>query len=130
MFHVRSSLTGRIALAAVVLSAPLALGTAAASAHTEVARTSPGTGKTASTSTRTVLVTFTGQIRRGTLRVVGPDRKVVSVGAGGVDPRNVQRLRVGLKRGLKAGRYSASWTIVAADGHAQKGAFSFRLKRR
>jgi methionine-rich copper-binding protein CopC len=123
-------MTRRLALATVVLSAPLALGTAAASAHTEVARTSPGSGKTATTSTRAVLVTFTGQIRRGTLRVVGPDRRVVSVGSGGVDPRNVKRLRVGLQRGLKAGRYAARWTIVAADGHAQKGTFSFRLKRR
>lgn len=126
------SLLGRTAVAAAVLAAPLAVGTGAASAHTEVVRTSPGTGKTASTTTRTVLVTFSGEIRKGgaTLRVTGPDRKVVSVGRGGRDARNVKRLRVTLKRGLKPGRYTARWTAVAADGHPQKGTFSFRLKRR
>ena len=74
-------------------------------------------------------VTFTGPLRRGTVRVVGPGSKVVSVGKGGRDPRNIKRLLVPLKGSLKAGSYKASWTIVAADGHAQKGSFSFRLKR-
>lgn len=132
MSYSRNSLIGRVAVATVVLAAPLGLGATAASAHTEVVRTSPGSGKTASTSTRTVLVTFSGEIRRSgaTLRVTGPDRKVVSVGTGGRDARNVKRLRVTLKRGLKPGRYTARWTAVAADGHPQKGTFGFRLKRR
>ena len=74
-------------------------------------------------------VTFTGPLRRGTVRVVGPGSKVVSVGKGGRDPRNISRLLVGLKGSLKAGSYKASWTILAADGHNQKGSFQFRLKR-
>lgn len=132
MSYSRNSVIGRAAVAAVVLAAPLGLGVTAASAHTEVTSTTPATGKTASTSTRTVLVTFSGEIRRSgaTLRVTGPDRKVVSIGRGARDPRNVKRLRVTLKRGLKPGRYTARWTAVAADGHPQKGSFGFRLKRR
>ena len=59
----------------------------------------------------------------------GRDRSVVSVGKGGRDPRNINRLLVPLKGSLKAGSYKASWTIVAADGHARQGSFSFRLKR-
>lgn len=74
-------------------------------------------------------VTFTGQIRSGTL-TVKRGGTTVSTSRGGQDPRNVRRLKVGLRSGLKAGRYTASWTIKAVDGHAQKGSFTFRLKKR
>lgn len=120
--------TTRWSAVALATIASLALATAA-QAHTEVAATSPRSGKTASTATRSVTVTFTGQIRRGTLSVTRAGRKV-SRGAGGVDPRSVKRLRVALGSRLKAGRYVARWSIVAADGHRQSGTFRFRLTRR
>ena len=50
-----------------------------------------------------------------------------SKGSGGRDPRNIARLKASMKSGLKAGRYTARWTIKAADGHEQSGSFSFRL---
>lgn len=113
-----------------ILACVLALGGAAvAAAHTEVKSTSPAAGATAKSSVTRATVTFTGTLRRGTLRVTGPGGKVVSVGKGGRDPRNVARLLVGLKPGLKAGAYKASWTIMAADGHEQTGSFRFKLKR-
>jgi len=113
-----------------ILATALVLGGATiASAHTEVKSTSPASGAAAKTSLTKVTVTFTGPMRRGTLRVTGPGGKVVSVGSGGRDPRNVNRLLVGLKGSLKAGSYKAGWTIVAADGHSQKGSFQFKLKR-
>jgi methionine-rich copper-binding protein CopC len=34
---------------------------------------------------------------------------------------------VSLKPGLRSGRYKASWTIVAADGHDQRGSFRFKI---
>jgi copper resistance protein C len=106
-----------------------AIGAATAAAHTEVSSTSPPRGGSAKTSTKVVRVTFNQQIRSGTLRVTGPGDTRVSVGKGGRDPRNVKRLAVTLKRGLKAGRYRASWKMVAADGHTQRGSFRFRLRR-
>lgn len=113
-----------------VLAAGLVLGCATiASAHTEVRSTSPASGTTVKASITRVTVTFNGPLERGTLRVVGPDGKAVSANNGGRDPRNISRLLVGLKRPLKAGSYTASWTILAADGHKQKGAFRFKLKR-
>jgi len=113
-----------------ILAAALVLGGAAvAFAHTEVRSTSPAIGGTAKTSVTKVTVTFTGPLRRGTLRVAGPGGKVVSAGSGARDPRNVNRLLVGLRGSLKPGSYKASWTIVAADGHNQKGSFQFKLKR-
>jgi methionine-rich copper-binding protein CopC len=123
----RSTTLPRTAAALVAATGVLAIGATAADAHTEVASTSPK--GTASTATRTVTVTFTGQIRSGTL-TVKRGGTTVSRGRGGQDPRNVKRLRVGLRSGLKAGTYRATWTAVAADGHHQRGTFSFRLKRR
>ena len=113
----------------VLAAALLTVAAGTAFAHTKVKSTSPAKGKTAKTSIDRVTVTFTGPLRRGTLRVVGPGSKVVSVGKGGRDPRNINRLLVPLKGSLKAGAYKASWTILAADGHDQKGSFTFRLKR-
>jgi methionine-rich copper-binding protein CopC len=124
----RSAPARRVALGAAVVGS-LVLGVPVATAHTEVVSTSPSASRSASTGVRSVTVTFTGQIRSGTL-TVRRGRTTVSAGRGGQDPRNVKRLKVGLKRGLKAARYTASWTIKAADGHVQKGTFTFRLKKR
>ncbi len=117
----------RLASLAALAAAALAATAPPALAHTEVKSTSPSAGSSSSTSLRTVTVTFTQPIQRGTLRVKGPGRVVVSRPGGGRDPRNVARLKVRLKGGLGAGRYKASWTIKAVDGHRQRGSFRFRL---
>ncbi len=119
----------RSLMISVLAAAVLTVAAGTAFAHTKVKSTSPAKGKTAKTSIDRATVTFTGPLRRGTLRVVGPGSKVVSIGKGGRDPRNINRLLVPLKGSLKAGAYKASWTILAADGHDQKGSFTFRLKR-
>ena len=105
-------------------------GAAAAFAHSEVEATSPRSGGTASTAITKVTVTFSGPMRSGTIRVTGAGGAVVSSGKGGRDPRNVTRLTVPLKQGLKAGRYSARWRATAADGHTQRGSFRFTLRER
>jgi copper resistance protein C len=105
----------------------IALAAVPALAHTKIKSTSPKRGGTASTSISAVSITFKQQIRRGSLKVIGPGREVVSEGSGGRDPRNVARLAVGLESSLRAGRYKVRYTIVAADGHTQKGSFRFRL---
>ena len=117
------------ACAALLLSLAMAgaWNTGTAQAHTEVAKVKPS--GSAKTSIRTVSVTFTGLIRSGSIRVIGPGGKVYSAGRGGRDPRNVNRLVVPLKRSLKAGTYKAKWKAVAADGHEQSGSFGFRLRR-
>jgi methionine-rich copper-binding protein CopC len=117
-------LTGAVAVAAVTS----AVAAATAFAHTEVRSTYPGKGKTASTRIGTVSVTFTQQIRSGSIKVTGPGGSTYSSGSGGRDPRNVKRLRVGLKSSKRAGTYKASWKIKAVDGHTQRGSFTFKLK--
>lgn len=117
----------RLAPLTAVLTCTVAVSPALA--HVELKSTSPAKGRTVSSSVRSASVTFTGPIRRGTIRVVGPGHRTVSVGQGGRDPRNVARVIVELRRGLKAGRYHASWSAVAADGHRQRGAFRFKVRR-
>lgn len=120
----------QLARRTAALASALALGGAAiASAHTEVKATSPAGGATAKTTLSRVTVTFTGSLASGKLRVTGPGGKVASLSGGGRDPRNPSRLLVGLRGSLKPGSYTASWSVVAADGHKQKGAFRFRLKK-
>jgi methionine-rich copper-binding protein CopC len=123
------TLRHHVRLVAVLASALVLAGAATATAHTEVKSTSPTDGATVKATLTKVTVTFTGELKRGTLRVTGPGGKVVSAGKGGQDPRNTSRLLVGLKASLKPGSYTASWTIVAADGHKQKGSFHFKLRK-
>lgn len=118
----------RSAAIPVVAATLIAAGTPVALAHTKVKSTSPASGGTAKTTTTRVSVTFSGALRSGSLRVTGPGG-TASRGKGGRDPRNVERLLVGLKGTRKPGSYTARWTIVAADGHRQKGSFRFRLTR-
>jgi methionine-rich copper-binding protein CopC len=116
-------ITGALVAAAVTSG----VAAAAAFAHTELKSTYPAKGKTASIRIGSVSATFSGTIRGGSIKVTGPGESTVSSGSGGRDPRNVKRLKVPLKSALKAGRYKASWTMKAADGHTQTGSFSFKL---
>jgi methionine-rich copper-binding protein CopC len=115
-----------ILAAATVLVA--SFGATGAWAHVKVKSTSPKAGASVKKSLKSVKVLFTGPIRSGTLKVYTAGGTKVSKGNGGRDPRNINRLIVGLKGGLKAGRYTAKWSIIAADGHKQNGSFGFRLK--
>ena len=126
--HTKGPTMKRLFAALATAAAISAVTATTAFAHVEYKSSSPGKGKTASTRISTVTVTFTGPLRKGTLKVTGPGGKSVNDGAGARDPRNISRLRVPLKSGLKAGSYKATWSITAADGHKQSGSFTFKLK--
>ncbi len=109
----------------VLLAAP-----ATALAHQKVSSSSPARGSTVKPTITKVTVTFDGDhIQSGTLKVTGPGGKVVSIGSGGRDPRNDNRLSVRLRSGLANGSYTVRWTIVAADGHHQSGSYGFKVKK-
>ena len=118
----------RFSLALATAAVVSGVTAAVALAHVEYMSSYPAKGSTASRNISTVSVTFSGPIRKGTLKVTGPGGKSVSNGSGGRDPRKISRLRVPLKSGLKAGSYKATWTIVASDGDDQHGSFTFKLK--
>lgn len=114
-----------VALAAAALAAGLVA--PVASAHVQIVKTNPS--GSAKISQRSVSILFTGPIRSGTLKVFGPDGSKVSKGSGGRDPRNVDRLLVGLEGGLEPGSYTAKAKWIAADGHHQGASFGFKLTR-
>ena len=118
----------RLSIALAGAAVVSAVAAATAFAHTEVKSTYPGKGKTVSKSISTVSVTFSQQIRSGTIKVTGPGGSTYSSGSGGRDPRNVKRLRVSLKSSKRTGSYKASWTMKAVDGHTQRGSFTFKVK--
>lgn len=118
-----------MAVVALVALALTLVGAGSALAHTTVKSTSPKNGATVARSLSSVRVLFNGQIRRGTIKVVrAANGQKVSSGSGGRDPRNVKRLTVSLKNGLARGKYNVSWSMVAADGHNQRGSFWFKLR--
>lgn len=120
--------TGRRAVAAIAAVALAALLLPAFSpAHEKIVSTKPS-GK-AGVGLRSVVVTFSGPIRGGTLKVFAANGRKVSKGKGARDPRNVSRVRAALKKGLGPGRYTARVNWVGADGHRQKASFRFRLVR-
>jgi methionine-rich copper-binding protein CopC len=125
MKHLRILTVLAVALALIGLGAAMQPHTA--DAHVRVSSTTPASGGSVGTGPRSVAVTFNGEIRSGTLRVTGPGGRVLSSGSGGRDPRNTKRLLVPMQRSLPAGRYTATWNIVAGDGHSQRGSFTFRL---
>jgi methionine-rich copper-binding protein CopC len=119
----------RIPLATATAILMAAVAAVPADAHTTVSGTYPQAGRSVSPSASLVSVTFSGPIRRGTLRVTGPGGRLWSSGSGGRDPRNIRRLVARLRGGKPAGSYRATWSITAADGHRQRGSFSFRVRR-
>jgi len=122
-----ASRTTRRAVAALAAALAAGLIAPAAFAHVQIVKTNPS--GTAKTSQRSVSILFSGPIRSGTLKVFGPDGSKASKGPGGRDPRNVDRLLVGLKSGLRAGAYTAKAKWIAADGHHQEATFGFTLRR-
>jgi methionine-rich copper-binding protein CopC len=116
-----------LALLAGAIAALAVLAPSSALAHTEIVATSPKAGSTVERAPGKVTVTFSAQIRSGTIVVRNGSGRLVSKGSGGRDPANVKRLRVALAAGLGSGRYTVRWTVVGADGHEQRGSFSFRV---
>lgn len=96
-----------------------------AQAHTRVISKSPRSSASAALSA--VSVTFSQQVRSGTLRVYR-GRRQVSSGSGRLSFANVRRVGTRIVGRLSRGTYLARWSIVAADGHRQRGSWTFRVR--
>jgi methionine-rich copper-binding protein CopC len=117
----------RLALVLTVAACVAAIAGPAAHAHLDVVATSPKAGAKVTKATR-VTVTFSAVVRSGTISVRAADGRLVSTPAGGRDPANARRLRVGLLPGLASGSYTVRWTVRGADGHRQSGRFRFAIR--
>jgi hypothetical protein len=97
----------------------------AAAARARIMRLSPATGARA-VSTRRVSARFAAPIGAGSIRV-RRGRTTVSVGRAVVGPGG-KELRVGLRRRLAPGRYSASMQWRAAGGATERRTWTFTLR--
>jgi copper resistance protein C len=111
-----------------VAALTVALAVAApASAHVGVKSYSPKRGSTVDRPLKRVKVTFKGKITDGHLTVRSASGRKVSIGDGSVVGRD-RVLRVRLKKGLGAGRYSVSMQVLHTDGHVRSSSWSFNLR--
>jgi methionine-rich copper-binding protein CopC len=111
--------------AAVATAAALAL-PASAGAHSSIKSYTPKRGSTVSKSLSLVKVDFKSRITDANL-TVKRSGATVSRGDGTVARRHKQ-VRVRLKSGLRAGRYSATVRWLSPDGHIQSKTWSFRVR--
>jgi methionine-rich copper-binding protein CopC len=112
-------------VAAAAAAATLAL-PATAAAHVGIESYSPKPGSRHAKSLSVVKATFEGRVTDAELTVArGGD--TVSRGDGTVVERHRQ-VRVRLRDGLRAGRYTATARWLSPDGHIQSKSWSFRLR--
>lgn len=114
-------------LPAVIATVAVGALAAPALAHVDLERTSPGRGKTAKTSLRTVTVSFSGSFVTGKITVVGPRREDRRPRRPGPAEDLAAARRA--EPGLKPGTYRTTWRILDEDGHRQNGSFTFRLRK-
>jgi copper transport protein len=108
-------------LVVVALAAP-----AAAAAHARLVRTVPGDGSTLTRAPRVVLVEFDDTVRaaRGNAVVANDSRRSVLASPARARGRT---LTLPLVPRLPAGAYTARWSIVSEDGHAEEGLLAFAV---
>lgn len=115
------------AVVAVVLAAAIGVGLAVpASAHDVLTGSNPADGSTVSTAPSTITLTFDqpAQNYQPVLTVTGPNGNRFSSGAPTVAGDVVS---IPVTGAGPAGKYTAAWRIVSADGHPVSGEISYTL---
>ncbi|MEX5631508.1 copper resistance CopC family protein [Parafrankia sp. FMc2] len=118
---IRSAATLVVALAALTVTA---LGSPAW-AHTALTASDPAAGATLDTVPGQLSLTFSGLVRAdgSTVTVTGGAGAPVTVGA----PSAADTTLTVPVTGLAGGGYQVVWRVIAGDGHAMNGEFSFTV---
>ena len=100
-----------------------------AGAHAFVSRTEPRSGATVAEAPTAVRIWFDGPVESlyVDLRVEDGRKRRVDRGDGRRSQSDSTLVEVGLTP-LQPGRYRVFWSVIARDGHAREGNFSFLLK--
>ncbi|MDQ6656794.1 MAG: copper resistance protein CopC [Actinomycetota bacterium] len=115
------------AVLAIVLAAVTGVGLALpASAHDVLRGSNPADGSTLSTAPSTITLTFDQPVQdfQPVLTVTGPNGNRFSSGAPTVAGDVVW---IAVTGAGPAGRYTAGWRVVSADGHRVSGEISYTL---
>jgi len=110
-----------VLLALAALAAP-----AAASAHARLLQTRPANGAVLARSPTVVEVLFDDTVRVGTGNAAVSNATRASVEQGAATARG-RVLTIPLRRRLGHGDYSVRWSIVADDGHRERGVIAFAV---
>ncbi len=101
----------------------------AASAHTELAASSPADGAALTSAPRSLLLTFTEsvQIVAGGVRLLDESGSPVAI-EGAHHPRGRdEQVEVALPNALGPGSFVIDWQVVSDDGHLAEGASTFSV---
>lgn len=116
---------GRMAMGMAALG--VAFMPASLHAHSAVTATTPANGATVAALPGSIRITF-GEVIGRIILVTATDaagkNHVVSAK---MDPRNASRV-LARTRDSRPGRYRVQWKVVATDGHAQAGTYTFTVK--
>ncbi|MFF0012978.1 copper resistance CopC/CopD family protein [Streptomyces sp. NPDC005374] len=106
-------------------------GAGTASAHAALKATAPEDGTVLKSAPRDITLTFTESVGLldGSLRVLAPDGKRLSIGDAGHGPGGSDTVRASLPAKLAQGTYTVAWRVVSADSHPVSGAFTFSVGR-
>lgn len=115
----------RIATALVAALALFAFGAAPASAHDVLIDTSPQDGAELTTTTDTIVLTFSNTVTEigGKIRVAPADGEAVD-GDLTADGKNAVYT---FEEPLANGEYTVSWRVVSSDSHPIEGTFEFTV---
>ncbi len=113
----------------LLVTLALALLSRDAGAHAFVSRTEPRSGARVAEAPTAVRIWFDGPVEPlfVTIRVEDDAKRRVDRGDGRRSQTDVTLIEVSLTP-LAPGRYRVFWSVIARDGHAREGSFSFLLK--
>jgi copper transport protein len=101
----------------------------AAFAHAEIRTSYPLDEDVVAAAPARVALRFNAAIETGLSRLAVLDARGARVDRGGTFDLGRDQVAVRLADGLPQGTYTVAWRIVAADAHAQRGAFVFHVVR-
>ncbi|KRA38849.1 MULTISPECIES: copper resistance protein CopC [unclassified Nocardioides] len=115
-----------VVVAVVALSALLGSGAAPAAAHPNAIQSTPEAGSVAPEAPKAISIALSepAVARGSTLKVTGPDGKVVATGPV-TEKANGQILSVVPRTTLASAIYTVRWSALGDDGHVVSGSFRF-----
>lgn len=120
--HIAAGLTAGVAAVLALLFASAA----PASAHDELASSSPAAGEALATAPDAIALQFTDDVLALGAVVVVADASGRDWAAGPPDIRGTD-LTAALTAGMPAGTYEVQWRVVSSDGHPISGAIPFTV---
>lgn len=121
-------MTNRMRIVGCAFAVLALAGGTQALAHSGTQATAPGNGAVVRALPAFVKITFSEPIGRVAFVKVTDAKGADHVVTAGIDPKSAARVLARTRDRLVAGRYRATWKVVAADGHSQSGTFAFRVR--